>query len=50
MLVFNGKTAGNFNLATKADATDGMLDVIIFKAVQIYELIPLFIKVLKENI
>ena len=47
MLIFNGKTAGNFNLATRADATDGMLDVIVFKAVQIYELIPLFIKVLK---
>ena len=47
MLVFNGKTAGNFNLASRADATDGMLDVIVFKAVQIYELIPLFIKVLK---
>ena len=47
MLIFNGKTAGNFNLATRADATDGMLDVIIFKAVQVYELIPLFIKVLK---
>ncbi|MEN8077244.1 YegS/Rv2252/BmrU family lipid kinase [Clostridioides difficile] len=47
MLIFNGKTAGNFNLATKADASDGMLDVIVFKAVQVYELIPLFIKVLK---
>lgn len=47
MLVFNGQTAGNFSLATRADATDGMLDVIIFKAVPIYELIPLFIKVLK---
>lgn len=47
MLIFNGATAGNFNLATKADATDGMLDVIIFKAVPIYELIPLFIKVIK---
>lgn len=47
MLIFNGKTAGNFNLATRADATDGMLDIIVFKAVQIYELIPLFIKVLK---
>lgn len=44
MLIFNGKTAGGFNLATRADATDGMLDIIIFKAVQIYELIPLFIK------
>lgn len=47
MLVFNGKTAGNFNLASRADATDGMLDVIIFKAIPIYELLPLFIKVLK---
>lgn len=47
LLVFNGKTAGNFNLATRADATDGMLDVIVFKAIQIYELIPLFIKVLR---
>lgn len=47
MLVFNGKTAGNFNLATQADVTDGKLDVIIFKAVQIIELLPLFIKVLK---
>lgn len=47
MLVFNGKTAGNFKLATQADATDGMLDVIIFKAIPIIELIPLFVKVLK---
>ena len=47
LLVFNGATAGNFNLATKADACDGLLDIIIFKAVQIYELLTLFIKVLK---
>ena len=47
LLVFNVATAGNFNLATKADACDGLLDIIIFKAVQIYELLPLFIKVLK---
>lgn len=47
LLVFNGATAGNFNLATKADACDGLLDIIMFKAVQIYELLPLFIKVLK---
>lgn len=47
MLVFNGKTAGNFNLATYAEVTDGKLDVIIFKAVAIIELLPLFIKVLK---
>lgn len=47
LLVFNGKTAGNFNLATKSDATDGRLDVIVFKAIPVYELIPLFIKVLR---
>ena len=46
LLVFNGATAGNFNLATRADACDGLLDI-MFKAVQIYELLPLFIKVLK---
>lgn len=44
LLVFNGKTAGNFNLATEAEVTDGKLDVIIFKAIQIIELIPLFYK------
>ena len=47
LLVFTGATAGNFNLATRADACDGLLDIIMFKAVQIYELLPLFIKVLK---
>ncbi len=46
LLVFNGKTAGNFNLATEADVTDGKLDVII-KAVPVIELLPLFIKMLK---
>ena len=47
MLVFNGQTAGNFNLATRADLSDGMLDIIVFKAIPIKSLIPLFIKVLK---
>lgn len=47
MLVFNGQTAGNFKLATNADVTDGYLDVIVFKAVSIKDLIPLFIKVLR---
>ena len=31
----------------RADACDGLLDIIMFKAVQIYELLPLFIKVFK---
>ncbi|MGG5461892.1 YegS/Rv2252/BmrU family lipid kinase [Clostridium sp. B9] len=47
MLVFNGQTAGNFKLATKAKVQDGLLDVVIFKACHIPELIPMFIKVLK---
>ncbi|MBK1813969.1 YegS/Rv2252/BmrU family lipid kinase [Clostridium sp. YIM B02505] len=47
MLVFNGQTAGNFKLATRADAMDGYLDVIIFKAVSIKDLIPLFIRVIR---
>ena len=47
MLVFNGQTAGNFNLATRTDLSDGMLDIIVFKAIPIKSLIPLFIKVLK---
>lgn len=47
LLVFNGRTAGNFNLATEAEIIDGKLDVIVFKAVPIIELLPLFIKLLK---
>lgn len=47
MLVFNGQTAGNFKLATKAKVQDGFLDIVIFKACHIPELIPMFIKVLK---
>lgn len=47
ILIFNGKTAGGFNLATEAEVVDGKLDVIIFKAIPIIELIPLFIKVFR---
>lgn len=47
LLVFNGKTAGNLKLATEAEITDGKLDVIMFKAIPIMELLPLFIKLLK---
>lgn len=49
MLVFNGQTAGNLKLATRADATDGYLDVIVIKAVALYEIIPLFLKILKGD-
>ena len=47
ILVFNGQTAGNFKLATRADVNDGYLAVIIIKAVPIIEILPLFIKILK---
>ncbi|MBD7910325.1 MULTISPECIES: YegS/Rv2252/BmrU family lipid kinase [Clostridium] len=47
ILVFNGQTAGSFKLATRADLTDGYLDVIMIKAVAIREILPLFIKILK---
>jgi len=47
MMVFNGQTAGNFNLAYKAELDDGLLDVIIIKAVLIRDIIGLFIKLLR---
>lgn len=47
ILVFNGQTAGSFKLANRADASDGYLDVIMIKAVQIYEMLPLFIKIIR---
>lgn len=49
LLVFNGRTAGNLNLATKADIQDGKLDLILFKAVPVIELLPLFLKVLRGD-
>ncbi len=47
MLVFNGKTAGNLNLAYKALLDDGYLDVIIFKGMPIPKSIPVLINVLR---
>ncbi|MCY6483182.1 YegS/Rv2252/BmrU family lipid kinase [Clostridium aestuarii] len=47
MLVFNGQTAGNFKLAYKSDVTDGLFDVIIFKAGMIKDIITLFVKMLR---
>ncbi|MGL5414708.1 MAG: YegS/Rv2252/BmrU family lipid kinase [Clostridium sp.] len=47
MLIFNGKTAGNINLANRADVEDGMLDVVLFKPVLIVEMLPLLVKVLR---
>ncbi|SFU47098.1 lipid kinase, YegS/Rv2252/BmrU family [Clostridium sp. DSM 8431] len=47
VLVFNGQTAGSFKLANRADVADGMLDVIMIKAVAIREILPLLISILK---
>lgn len=47
MLVFNGKTAGNLNLAYKAEVDDGYLDVIIFKGMPIPKSIPVLISIIK---
>lgn len=47
MLVFNGRTAGNLNLAYKSEIDDGLLDVIIIKAIMIKNILPLFIQIVK---
>ena len=47
MLMFNGKTAGNLNIASRSDVEDGKLDVVLFKPVPIIEVLPLFLKVLR---
>ncbi len=49
MLVFNGKMAGNINLAYKSELDDGYLDVIIFKAMPIPRSIPVLISVLRSE-
>ncbi|KAA8667977.1 YegS/Rv2252/BmrU family lipid kinase [Clostridium sp. MT-14] len=49
MMVFNGQTAGNLNLAYKARIDDGLLDVIIIKAGVIKDTITLFIKMLRGD-
>ena len=47
MLIFNGKTAGNINLAYKAKVDDGLLDVIIVKKLLLPNMLPLLINLLK---
>ncbi|MBA5851361.1 YegS/Rv2252/BmrU family lipid kinase [Clostridium sp. cel8] len=49
ILVFNGQTAGNLNLAYKARVDDGMLDVIIIKASLMKDIIALFIKMIRGD-
>lgn len=46
-LVMNGCSAGGFKrLSTESDASDGLLDVMIFKKMPIHEIPPLFFAVL----
>lgn len=47
-LIFNGKSAGGFDrLAKYALIDDGLLELVIIKAVSVHEILPLFIKVLQ---
>ncbi|WP_455537901.1 YegS/Rv2252/BmrU family lipid kinase [Terrisporobacter sp.] len=47
MLIFNGKTAGNINLAYKAIVDDGLLDVIVIKKILLPNMLPLLKNILK---
>ncbi|MGL5642058.1 MAG: YegS/Rv2252/BmrU family lipid kinase [Paraclostridium sp.] len=47
ILILNGRTAGNINLAHYAMLDDGYLDVIIFKAMPIQKSIPLLLDIIK---
>lgn len=49
VLVFNGRTAGSLDLAYKSQADDGLLDVILIKAVHLKELMPLLAKILRGD-
>lgn len=49
VLVFNGRTAGSLDLAYKSKADDGLLDVILIKAVHLKELMPLLAKMLRGD-
>jgi len=49
VLVFNGRTAGNIELAYRAKGNDGKLDVILIKRESLKDLFPLLIKFLKGD-
>lgn len=47
-LIFNGKSAGGFDkLGKYALIDDGLLDLVIIKAVAVHEILPLFIRILQ---
>ncbi|MDF2877294.1 MAG: hypothetical protein K0S30_390 [Clostridia bacterium] len=48
ILVFNGKGAGGFmRLANEANLSDGLFDIVCFKDIYLYDIPPLFFKVLQ---
>lgn len=47
ILIFNGRTAGNINLAYKSELNDGLLDVIVFKAMPIPKTIPILLSIIR---
>lgn len=48
MVVINGKSAGTMrNLGSASEINDGLLDVYLFRNMNIVQLLPLFIKILK---
>lgn len=47
ILIFNGVTAGNINLAHSAKIDDGLLDVIIFKPMAIHDIIKVLRNIIK---
>lgn len=50
MLVMNGRSAGGFKrIAPKAEVNDGLLDVMLFKEMPIYEFAPLLVNVMQGN-
>jgi len=50
MLVMNGCSAGGFkHISPNSDMTDGLLDVLLFRVMQLHEIVPLLINVLQGN-
>lgn len=49
VFVFNGKTAGNINIAYKSELDDGLLDVIIVKGNMSMDTLTTFLKFTKEK-
>ena len=47
MLVLNGQTAGNINLAYKADINDGKFDVLVFKATRAIKILNICYRLIR---